>query len=175
MEENLKRTGGARRSSCALTERVKGNNPPAFSRHIKSLVLIFDTNGARNLQSEQLTPVCSVCEAPAPIWTGRRSTAFIIRTSCTVKVEQLTGGHIDGPGIFSQPVAHSAGDRQVDSGDDGDLVGGSSISVRTLLLEQGTKQAGGASSERDIQSMTGSHVPRVHLSRRSFSDLHRCR
>lgn len=71
-----------------------------------------------------------------------------------MKVEELTGGHIDGPGIFSQPIAHSADDRQVYSGDDGDFVGGSSISVRTLFLEQGTKQAGGASRERDNQSTT---------------------
>lgn len=90
-------------------------------------------------------------------------------------MEELTGGHIDDPGIFSQPVAHGAGDRQVYSGDDGDFVGGSSISVRTLLLEQGTKQAGGASIGRDNQSKVDSHVPHVHLSRRSFSDLHRCR
>lgn len=58
-----------------------------------------------------------------------------------MRVEELTGGHVDGPGVFSQPVADRAGDGQVNSGDDGDFVGGSSMTVRTLLLEQGTKQA----------------------------------
>lgn len=85
-----------------------------------------------------------------------------------MEVEELTGGHIDGPGIFSQPVGHRAGDAEVNSGDHGDLVGGSSMRVRTLLLEQDTKQERGG-------VMVGGHVPRVHLSRRSFSDLHRCR
>lgn len=84
-----------------------------------------------------------------------------------MKVEELTGGHVDGPGVLSQPVAHRAGDAQVHSGGDGDFVGGSSIGVRTLLLERGTKQA---SSERDNQSMRGRHVPRV-----SFSDSRWCR
>lgn len=56
---------------------VKGEVLPAFSRHIDSPVFNsrFDINEPQT--SEQLTPVCSVCRAPAQIWTGRRSTAFI--------------------------------------------------------------------------------------------------